>query len=219
MSKIINKDRFVYRIVMAILFTIGFFFWTIILFLPDDILNIGMNNTYWAWFSLNTLFFIERWFLIIPNERNFKFENIEGKRKKEIIRIELPIAIISTILVLFWFLIQLSQSFNNPWIFEKGEIASWASLTFSAIILYKRWSIILDYSTNLEHIRRVRLTVNILFTIAFCFWSGQLIAYELTDYDKLGAGFYPWTLTTSFITLLENIGIYWIDYKKDNKKR
>ncbi|BDV03595.1 MAG: hypothetical protein HPPSJP_3160 [Candidatus Hepatoplasma scabrum] len=218
MAKIINKDRFVYRIIMAILFTIGFLFWTIILFLPDDILNIGMNNTYYAWFSLNTVFLIERWFLIIPNERNFKSNEapyIEKKKKKEIIQIELPIAIISTILVLFWFLIQLSQSFDNSWIFAKGDINCWPSLTFSTIILYKRWSIITDYSTNPNHVRRIRFVVNLLLSIAFLFWTAQLIAYQLSDYDKLAAGFYPWTLTTGIVNVSENIGVYWIDYKKE----
>jgi hypothetical protein len=214
---IIRKNRFIYRLLMAILFTIGFSFWTIILFLPDDILNIGMNNLYWSWFSLNIIFFFERWFLIIPNEIVFHLDQKENEKKKRILRIEIPITIIATILLIFWFLIQISQNFNNPWIFQKGEIDYWPTLTFSTILIIKRWLIITDFKNNIYKIKIVWLVTNILLLIAFIFWTSQMIAYQLTNYDKLGAGIYPWSITTAFINLIDNFGIYYFNYNNLEK--
>ncbi|AHK22454.1 hypothetical protein X271_00348 [Candidatus Hepatoplasma crinochetorum Av] len=214
---IIRKNRFIYRLLMAILFTIGFSFWTIILFLPDDILNIGMNNLYWSWFSLNIIFFFERWFLIIPNEIVFNLDQKENEKKKRILRIEIPITIIATILLIFWFLIQISQNFNNPWIFQKGEIDYWPTLTFSTILIIKRWLIITDFKNNIYKIKIVWLVTNILLLIAFIFWTSQMIAYQLTNYDKLGAGIYPWSITTAFINLIDNFGIYYFNYNNLEK--
>lgn len=214
---IVRKNRFIYRLLMAILFTIGFSFWTIILFLPDDILNIGMNNFYWSWFSLNLIFFFERWFLIIPNEAILSLDEKENQQTKRILRIEIPITIIATILLIFWFLIQISQNFNDPWIFAKGTIDYWPTLTFSTILVVKRWFIITDFKKNITKIKIVWLVTNILLLIAFIFWTSQMIAYQLTNYDKLGAGLYPWSLTTAFINLSENFGIYYFNY--NNKKK
>ncbi|BDV03042.1 hypothetical protein [Candidatus Hepatoplasma crinochetorum] len=202
---------------MAILFTIGFSFWTIILFLPDDILNIGMNNLYWSWFSLNIIFFFERWFLIIPNEIIKNHDQKENKKKKRILRIEIPITIIATILLIFWFLIQISQNFSNPWIFKKGDIDYWPTLTFSTILIIKRWLIITDFKNNIYKIKIVWLVTNILLLIAFIFWTSQMIAYQLTNYDKLGAGIYPWSITTAFINLIDNFGIYYFNYNNLEK--